>query len=323
MTTLHFFHRTCFGRSAALAASMALILPSALAQTATATPASPKAAVIASVTPPAGSTVLATGPMGTSVLTYDILSEIQRAPDTVRQNLLTRPDAVAQLVSNLLIRRILAKEAERDGLAKDPVVAATMSIATDRALSDARLARLDAQNSPKDATLESYAQSIYKANPAKFDVPAQTRVRHILLTNSGAESLVKAKALLDQLRSGASFEELAKTHSIDTATSKLGGEIGFFSAGQMVRPFEEAVNKLVKPGDLSEPVETQFGYHIIRLDERREKGRQPYDEVRVQLLAEARAAILNEARLQKVQSLSKDMKMDSPAIEAFVKTQTR
>lgn len=267
--------------------------------------------------------MLATGPLGTSVQIYDILSEIQRAPEPVRQNLLSRPDAVAQLVNNLLVRRVLAKEAQRDGLAKDPVVNATLSIASDRALSDARLARMDAQNTPNDATVDAYAQSFYKANQAKFDVPAQTRVRHILMANSGPDSLAKAKAVLDQLKSGASFEEMAKTHSIDTSNSKQGGDLGFFGAGQMVRPFEDAVNKLAKPGDLSEPVETQFGYHIIRLEERREKGRQSYEEVRSQLLTEARTTVLNEARVQKVQALNKDMNIDKSAIESFVKAQTQ
>lgn len=305
--------------------SLALIVSSATAQmiTKTSPPPPPPSTSAAVGAAPSGDTVLATGPLGTSVQVYDILSEMQRAPEQVRQNLLARPESVAQLVNNLLVRRVLAKEAQRDGLDKDPVLNATLSIASDRALSDARLVRMDAQNTPNDATVDAYAQSFYKANPAKFDVPAQTRVRHILMANSGPDSLAKANAVLDQLKSGASFEEMAKTHSIDTSNSKQGGELGFFSAGQMVRPFEEAVNKLTKPGDLSEPVETQFGYHIIRLEERREKGRQPYEEVRSQLLTEARTTILNEARVQKVQALNKDMAIDKAAIESFVKAQTK
>lgn len=324
MTIPHLPLPANLGRCTAIAMSLALVISSAIAQTATGTAPSSKPPVANPIaTSPLGDTVLATGPLGTTVQIYDVLSEIQRAPEPVRQNLITRPDALAQLVNNLLIRRVLAKEAQRDGLANDPVVKATLSIATDRALSDARLARMDAQNAPGDALLESYAQSLYKANPNKFDVPAQTRVRHILLANNGSDSLAKAKAVLDQLKSGAPFEEMAKTHSIDSANAKLGGEIGFFSAGQMVRPFEDAVSKLSKPGDLSEPVETQFGYHIIQLEERREKGRQSYEEVRSQLLMEARATILNEARLQKVQALSKDMTIDKAAVESFVKTQAR
>ena len=88
----------------------------------------------------------------------------------------------------------------------------------------------------------------------------------------------------------------------------------------MVRPFEDAVNKLTKPGELSEPVESQFGYHIIRLEERREKGRLSYEEVRAQLVGEARNAILTEARLLKVQAMMKDISFDEASIGAFSKT---
>ncbi len=144
-----------------------------------------------------------------------------------------------------------------------------------------------------------------------------------MLANTGAESLAKAKELLAQLRSGASFEELAKTNSIDTGSAARGGDLGFFNAGQMVRPFDDAVNALAKPGDLSEPVVSQFGYHIIRLEERTAKGQQTYEEVKAQLLIEARTAILNDSRIQKVQSMNRDFVFDAAAIETFTKTPTR
>ena len=203
-----------------------------------------------------------------------------------------------------------------------PAVAAALAIARDRVLSDARLAQIDAQNSPSDATIEAYARQLHTANAEKFERPAQTRARHILLANTGPESLQKAKALLDQLRAGASFEALAKANSIDPGSAARGGDLGFFGSGQMVRPFEEAVAKLGKAGDLSEPVESQFGLHIIRLEERRAKGKSSFDEVRAQLLTEARGAIMNDGRTQKVLSLSKDFTFDAAAIEAFAKAST-
>ncbi len=171
--------------------------------------------------------------------------------------------------------------------------------------------------------MDAYARNVYQANVAKFEKPAQTRARHILLANSGPDSLQKAKDILAQLRAGASFEELAKSHSTDTGSAARGGDLGFFGPGKMVRPFEDAVNSLAKPGDLSEPIESQFGYHIIRLDERREKAIQPFAEVRAQLLGEARAAILNEARVQKVQTMNKDFVFDEQAIEGLTKQAPR
>lgn len=276
-------------------------------------------AAIAQQTAPVASAILLREPAGAQVSVADVLSELRRASDADRQAILAKPEMVRQIASNVLIRRMLAAEAERDGLGKDPVIIATQAIARDRILSDERLLRLDAQNAPNEAAQETYARNIYQANAAKFEKPAQTRARHILLANSGAESLQKAKALLAQLRAGASFEELAKTHSTDTGSAARGGDLGFFGAGKMVQPFEDALNKLAKPGDLSEPVESQFGYHIIRLEERREKSRQSYAEVRDQLLGEARAAIMNESRVKKVQALSKDFVFELDAIDALAK----
>jgi peptidyl-prolyl cis-trans isomerase C len=253
----------------------------------------------------------------------DVLSELQRAPEASRLAAMERPDSLQQITRNLLVRRVLAAEATRDGLAKDPIVAATATIAQDRALSDARLARLDAQNEPSESALDAYARNMYQANSSKFDRPAQTRASHILIANNGPESLEKAKELLRQLRAGAAFGDIAKTHSTDPGSAARGGDLGFFPAGQMVRPFDDAVNALIKPGDLSEPIETQFGYHIIRLEERKEKGRQTFEEVRPQLLSEARNAILNEARMQKVQNLNKDFVFEREAIEAIAKPASR
>jgi peptidyl-prolyl cis-trans isomerase C len=78
---------------------------------------------------------------GLQVTSNDIMSELQRAPENIRESVMSRPEALQQLANNLIVRRILAAEGARDGLEKDPVVAASLDIARDRALSDARLAR--------------------------------------------------------------------------------------------------------------------------------------------------------------------------------------
>lgn len=300
-----------------LAPLSALLFSGAMAQpiapqspAATAAQAEPRAMT------PVASAILAREPGGTLVSVADVLSELRRAPVSERQTILSKPEMVQQIASNLLVRRVLAAEAERDGLGADPVVLATLAIARDRVLSDARLAQLDAQNTPNEATLEAYARNIYQANTAKFEKPAQTRARHILLANNGPESLRKANELLAQLRSGASFEELAKANSIDPGSAVRGGDLGFFGAGKMVQPFEEAVDKLGKAGDLSEPVVSEFGIHIIRLEERREKSVQTYDQLREQLRVDARMAILNESRVQKALALTKSFVFDLKVIEA-------
>lgn len=269
------------------------------------------------------SQVLVQDASGEKITVGDIQTELMRLPEASRQQVLANVNGMQQVVSNLLVRRLLAKEAVRDGLDKDASVQASLAMAKDRILSDARLAKIDQQNAPSDAALEAYARNSYQVSGARFDKPAQTRASHILIENKGPESLQKAKDLLSQLRAGASFEALAKEHSADPGSAARGGSLGFFGAGQMVRPFEDATNALQKPGDLSEPVESQFGYHIIRLDERREKGRQSFEEVRPVLINEARMALINDARTIKAESLSKHFVIDRPAIEALSKSASK
>jgi len=289
-----------------------------LVASAVAQPAGQAAQVPAAVSNP--DQVLVQDATGEKITVGDIQAELMRIPEANRVRMLANPDGIQQVVSNLLVRRLLAKEAIRDGLDKDATVQASLLMAKDRVLSDARLLKIDQQNTPSEAALEAYARNSYQASGIRFDKPGQTRASHILIENKGPESLQKAKDLLSQLRAGASFEALAKEHSADPGSAARGGSLGFFGAGQMVRPFEDATNALQKPGDLSEPVESQFGYHIIRLDERREKGRQPFEEVRPVLINEARMALINDARTIKAESLSKHFVIDRPAIEALSKS---
>jgi peptidyl-prolyl cis-trans isomerase C len=304
--------------------ALSLTVSDALAQGTTSPAAAPTAAAASSPTAlKSANPVFARSQSGVVVTADDVASDMTRMPEETRRIMVTKPDTLQQIASNLMVRRALAKEAEVGNLAQTPSVAAALAIARDRVLSDARLAQIDAQNTPTDATIEAYAKQLYTANSDKFERPAQTRARHILLANTGPESMQKANALLEQLRAGVSFEAAAKSNSIDPGSAARGGDLGFFASGQMVRPFEEAVAKLAKAGDLSEPVESQFGLHIIRLEERREKGRSSFEEVRPQLLTEARTAIMNDGRTQKVLSLSKDFSFDAAAIEAFAKSAGR
>lgn len=262
------------------------------------------------------SEVLAEG-RGVQVTVQDVQNEVRGMPEPNRRAALNSPRTVATIANNLLVRRILAQEAVRDGLDRDPEVLVQLAVLRDRVLSDARLARMDNQNAPSDAALEAHAREQYRLKPERFEQPAQTRASHILIDNTGPESLEQAKKLVADLRAGANFAELAKTLSTDKGSGAKGGDLGFFPAGRMVRPFEDGLNALQNPGDISEPVESQFGWHIIRLDERKPKSVRPFDEVKATLMAEARTALLSQSRVLKVQDMQKDIEMKREAIEAL------
>src|SRR5690606_25027138 len=105
----------------------------------------------------------------------------------------------------------------------------------------------------------------------------------------------QAEAVLDSIRSGADFAELARRHSQDPGSAAAGGDLGFFSRGQMVAPFEEATFALEDSGDVAtDLVETQFGFHIIKLTGRR--AGTPMDTTR------ARAAMMQQRRQDVVEA---------------------
>jgi peptidyl-prolyl cis-trans isomerase C len=266
--------------------------------------------------------ILAKSQSGAVVTQHDVESELQRASETARKNTLAKPEALQALVSNLLVRRELAAEARSSKLADSPVVQASVAIAQDGVLSEARLGALDKQNTPSDAALDAFAKSNYAAHGEKYERPTQSRASHILIPSSAPDALAKAKDVLAQLRKGASFEAMAKEHSSDRGSADKGGDLGYFGPGKMVKPFETAVDQLAQPGDLSEPVETQFGFHIIRLEGRKPKGRIPYEELREKLMAEARQNLVNEGRIKKVDQMKLGFTIHASEIEAFSKAAT-
>ena len=116
----------------------------------------------------------------------------------------------------------------------------------------------------------------------------QIKVQHILIA-----AKAKAEELIQKLKDGADFSELAKENSADTGTASKGGEIGPFKRSDMVKEFSEASYNLKNVGDITEtPVETQFGYHIIKMLDKGEK--KPFDEVKSQMEEEMLQAKLKD-----------------------------
>jgi peptidyl-prolyl cis-trans isomerase C len=135
-----------------------------------------------------------------------------------------------------------------------------------------------------DEELETY----YRDNEHRLTLPEQVRVRHILLTwkpmgttDDRAAIRKQMVPILEKARAGEDFAELAREYS-DDSTASQGGDTGLFQRGQMVPAFESVAFAL-QPGEISEPVETPFGVHILRLEERQDARLLPLDEVREQL----------------------------------------
>jgi peptidyl-prolyl cis-trans isomerase C len=130
----------------------------------------------------------------------------------------------------------------------------------------------------REAVTEAAAKAAYDEQIAKISPEPEVRARHILV-----KSEAEAKELIKQLKAGGDFFDLAKKNSTGPSADS-GGDLGYFSKGQMVKPFEDAAFAL-KPGEVSAPVQTEFGWHVIKVEDKRNHPVPAFDEVKDQLLA--------------------------------------
>jgi len=156
------------------------------------------------------------------------------------------------------------------------------------------------------------AETFYKANPERFNAPPQVSARHILIRSNkdggvGVDEVAKNKAdtILKRARAGEDFIELAKTTSEDETTRDNGGDLGYFASGVMVPEFDQMVFSL-NIGDVSEVIQTQFGYHIIRVDDKKPAGMMELAQVAPQI----KELLRNEKAGNKVTELVEKLKTE-------------
>ena len=142
---------------------------------------------------------------------------------------------------------------------------------------------------------EEDLRKYYTENAARYTVAEERRASHVLIgaakdapAAERAQAKAKAEALLAEVRKNpASFADVAKKHSSDTGSAERGGDLDFFARGAMVKPFEDAAYAM-KPGEIGNVVESDFGYHIIRLDAVRGGDKKPFETLRAEIEAEVK-----------------------------------
>jgi len=148
---------------------------------------------------------------------------------------------------------------------------------------------VEAEVAAKIAVKPESINDFYQKNQDKFQQGPRVRASHILIAipqNADAaakqQAKTKAETILKDLKAGKDFAAAAKENSQDPGSAVNGGDLGYFEQGQMVPPFEQAAFAL-KPGEMSELVETQFGYHIIKVADKQTQRVVPLDEAKVQI----------------------------------------
>jgi peptidyl-prolyl cis-trans isomerase C len=246
-------------------------------------------------TPPAAKT-----PGGAVVATYagkqltsaEVLAEMERLPGPSRAYL-AQPERKRQFVENLVLNDLLFAEAERQGYATDPEIERQVND-TRRRLAVQRLMR-EYQKPPEISDDE--ARRYYDENPTLYST-TQIAASHILVKDEAEARAIRAELERDPQR----FAQLAREKSIDKASAAKGGELGRFGQGRMVPDFERVAFALA-PGEISQPVKTQYGWHVILVTERQDGERKPFDQVKDQIKATLRNKALQESVQGRMEAL--------------------
>jgi peptidyl-prolyl cis-trans isomerase C len=252
------------------------------------------------------------------VTAEELTLEALSLPPQAQEQIFARPADTAQFARGLLLRQELARQAEAQGLLNDQKIALAVRAARERILADALLARVDAPGLNRSA-LERMARSQYDAAPEKYMSPEQIRVSHILVSAKACDPEARAREILARARQpGADFAALAREYSDDPGSAARGGDLGLSPRGRMAPPFEAAAFALKEPGDLSDLVKTEFGFHIIRLDERRPAARQPFEAVRDSLIQSLADSMARSGRQQMVDRLTAGIQINDEVIESLI-----
>ncbi|MCX9157240.1 peptidyl-prolyl cis-trans isomerase [Niveibacterium sp. 24ML] len=175
----------------------------------------------------------------------------------------------AAVREELIRREIIAQEARKKGIDKSPRFQTAMQMMQRSALVGAYLEDWVKANPIPDAEVKkAYNELVAKASKKEY------KARHVLV-----EKEDEAKAIITKLKGGAKFADLAKA-SKDTGSKDSGGELGWNSPDAYVKPFGDALTKLEKGKYTTEPVKTDFGYHVIMLEDVRDATPPPYDQVK-------------------------------------------
>jgi peptidyl-prolyl cis-trans isomerase C len=181
-----------------------------------------------------------------------------------------------QVLDDLINMDVLAEQGEKDGLQSDPDAVAQLHLLHMRVLADAESQKFIKTFQPSDADLHAeYEQDVASMDKTEY------KARHILVASKEA-----GEQIIKKLKGGAKFEDLAKSQSTDTGSKNNGGDLGWFTTSRMVKPFADSVTALKKGEITPEPVQTQFGWHVIQLEDTREKDPPSFDQVKPQLTSQ-------------------------------------
>jgi peptidyl-prolyl cis-trans isomerase C len=197
-------------------------------------------------------------------------SEVELAAEDIALQLAELPAKLRFpfLIEYLVERHLLAQAAVKNGIADTDEYKRRLAFYQAKALRDAYFDQVI-----KPTITDEEVKAAYDREASKIQVSERVRARHILVATEK-----EAKDVVGRLEKGEKFEDLAKKVSLD-GSKDYGGDLGYFSAEEMVPEFSKAAFAL-KVGEVSPPVKTDYGWHVIKLEDRKQGGPQPFDQVK-------------------------------------------
>jgi len=223
-------------------------------------------------------------------------SEVQMAMDDIAVQLRDVPPKLRYplIVQYLVERHLLAQKAIKDGLTNSEEYKKRVRFYQYKALRDAYF-----HTRIKPAVTDEEVRKAYEKEAGKVKPVERVRAKHILVSTRE-----EAEKVLKELKAGAKFEDLARKYSKD-GSKEFGGDLGYFTYEEMVPEFSKAVFAL-KKGQVSRPVKTDYGWHIIKLVDRKKVGARPFEEVAPGI----RSLLLRQKVQQEVARLAKQAKIE-------------
>jgi peptidyl-prolyl cis-trans isomerase C len=210
---------------------------------------------------------------GQPIYQADVAAAYRSLPPNVQKEGLEK--VYERVLEMLIERKMMTIFGRREKYEADPEVKQRLRFAEDQIIREVYLDRLIKKYMTDERVRAHYDELVRKNPPAK-----EVRARHILV-----DSEAKAKDLVQQAQGGQDFAQLATKNSIGPSAQR-GGDLGYFTAAEMVKPFSDVAFKLKKGEISTKPVKTQFGWHVIKVEDVRTRKIPPYDKVKPQMQRE-------------------------------------
>jgi parvulin-like peptidyl-prolyl isomerase len=258
---------------------------------------------------------------GVSVTMLDVDAALLGVPQRMRANVMNNPKRIDELVDRLLTTRQLAAEGKASRLDDNAIFRQAVKLQEERLLSEQDLVNL--RETMDIGDVEQLARERYQVNPGAYAIPGATSARHILIQakdRSDEDARKLAKEVHDKAVAGEDFIALVKQYSEDPSKGGNDGLVPGADTDAMDPAFAEAVKKLVKPGEISPVVKSQFGYHIIQLAQRTESQARSFAQVKDKIVKEIDSS-LRDVRVKEHIDQLKSMQIDAvPDVVASLRT---